>query len=297
MGKFPNSVLEIGGGYGTPARAWLTSSPGEVRRYAILDVAESLFFAEVFLRAHFGLDSVSNLADPDASVSAESARVLLCPLERMDSLKTFEFDVVINTGSMQEMTDEWISVYEAYLSDINASYFYSANYFLQPIDKMNESMNLYSPRLRKDWKLLAHDFFPATAESDFRSSLRTLYQHIDAPQIILEEIAKLVESIETSKRDSPINDQLGSDLALFMDAYRRGLRDEDVLRVVRVLENNQVTMVKELAFLVAHLLARSTALAPVDQSWLQILAKQLQALRAKGNEGLSPISHLVGGTS
>jgi putative sugar O-methyltransferase len=57
-----DTVCEIGGGYGAPARIWMTSPVRRPKKYIIVDLPESLFFAEVFLRAHFG-DRVSNVAE------------------------------------------------------------------------------------------------------------------------------------------------------------------------------------------------------------------------------------------
>ena len=49
-----DTVCEIGGGYGAPARVWMTSPVRRPKQYIIIDLPELLFFAEVFLRAHFG---------------------------------------------------------------------------------------------------------------------------------------------------------------------------------------------------------------------------------------------------
>ena len=44
------SICEIGGGYGNTAFQWLTNPIQQAETYTILDLPESLFFAEVFLR-------------------------------------------------------------------------------------------------------------------------------------------------------------------------------------------------------------------------------------------------------
>ena len=46
-----SSVCEIGGGNGNVARLWLTNSISKLDTYCIVDIAESLFFSECFLRA------------------------------------------------------------------------------------------------------------------------------------------------------------------------------------------------------------------------------------------------------
>ena len=49
----PEVVCEIGGGYGGPARLWMDNPVHVPKQYLIVDFPESLFLAEVFLRANF----------------------------------------------------------------------------------------------------------------------------------------------------------------------------------------------------------------------------------------------------
>ena len=75
-----------------------------------------------------------------AALALENVRFEEADARDLSTVSGGPFDVVVNTGSMQEMTDDWIAVYERFLSAISARYFYSANYFLQPIDRMNEAI-------------------------------------------------------------------------------------------------------------------------------------------------------------
>jgi hypothetical protein len=52
---------------------------------------------------------------------------------------------------MQEMTDEWIDFYMAWLSHYDARFFYSLNYAAQPISIMGESRNLWTQRPGPEW--------------------------------------------------------------------------------------------------------------------------------------------------
>src|SRR5262249_60577060 len=60
-------------------------------------------------------------------------------------------DLVINMGSMQEMTERWVGTYMTWLDKIDVKYFYSLNYAGQPLFTMGESRNLWSPRLSAKW--------------------------------------------------------------------------------------------------------------------------------------------------
>jgi hypothetical protein len=132
----PRRILEIGGGYGEIARLWIKNPIASATSYVIVDIPECLFLAEVALRSEFG-DIVGT-------------PILLVPLSRLSAL-TREVDLVVNTGSMQEMTDEWIDFYVAWLTRYDARFFYSLNYAAQPISIMGESRNLWTQRVGSEW--------------------------------------------------------------------------------------------------------------------------------------------------
>jgi hypothetical protein len=140
----PKRILEIGGGYGEIARLWVKNPIASATSYVIVDIPECLFLAEVALRSEFG-DMVGYLegADPDTPI-------LLVPLSRLFALKR-NADLVVNTGSMQEMTDEWVDFYVDWLTRYDARYFYSLNYAAQPISILGESRNLWTQRLGPEW--------------------------------------------------------------------------------------------------------------------------------------------------
>jgi hypothetical protein len=140
----PKRILEIGGGYGEIARLWLANTPAPAESYVIVDIPECLFFAEVALRAEFG-DQVAYFEGHDPGT-----KILLVPIPLLGEL-TRSADLVVNTGSMQEMTDEWIDFYTQWLAKYDTRYFYSLNYIAQPIEVMGESRNLWSQRLGAEW--------------------------------------------------------------------------------------------------------------------------------------------------
>jgi hypothetical protein len=140
----PKRILEIGGGYGAIARLWVKNPIASATSYVIVDIPECLFLAEVALRSEFG-DMVGYLEDADPGTP-----ILLVPLSRLFALKRTA-DLVVNTGSMQEMTDEWIDFYVSWLTHYDTRYFYSLNYAAQPISIMGESRNLWTQRLGPEW--------------------------------------------------------------------------------------------------------------------------------------------------
>jgi putative sugar O-methyltransferase len=154
-------VCEIGGGYGAPARLWLTNPVRPAQTYVIVDFPESLFFAETFLRANLqdlSLHYVTS-ATPLDPLHVARQRVVLCPIHLSPALASLSLDLVINTGSMQEMTEEWIDLWMEWLARQDCRWFYSMNYFGQPLECLMETGNMWSPRLSPEWtaRLLRYD--------------------------------------------------------------------------------------------------------------------------------------------
>jgi hypothetical protein len=177
----PKRVLEIGGGYGEIARLWLINSAAPIDSYVIVDIPECLFFAEVALKAEFG-SQVGYFDGHDPGT-----RILLVPITYLGKL-TRAADLVVNTGSMQEMTDEWIDFYIEWLSNYDTRYFYSLNYVAQPISLMGESRNLWSQRLGPDWSTrhLRLDIPLLDLEGPTRDFLEVLYEKSPAMRSLKE---------------------------------------------------------------------------------------------------------------
>lgn len=177
--KAPHSILEIGGGYGAPGRLWMNNPIHHPARYFILDVPESLFFCDVVLRSEFGEDAVHYIkaADDLHSLLGNRTKFFLCPLPLYQQLADLTFDLVINTGSLQEMGESWVDFYHGFLDQLNARWFYSLNYFGQPLDRLWESGNLYSPRLSSRWRARLLRWNPAfiRMQAD-RNYLEAIYE-------------------------------------------------------------------------------------------------------------------------
>jgi putative sugar O-methyltransferase len=155
-------VCEIGGGYGALARLFLTNARRPAHSYALIDFPESLYFAEVFLRSE--IPNCTVVYVDNNSVDTASIRhgtVILCPVEYANALLRTEFDLVVNSGSLQEMPDEWVDRWMTWLDLLPCRFFYSLNYFAQPLSNLAESENSWSPRLSRRWTHRLETFNPA----------------------------------------------------------------------------------------------------------------------------------------
>lgn len=158
----PETVCEIGGGYGAPARLWLTNPIHRPAKYVIVDLPESLFFAELYLGMHFGVEEVCYVADrsPATAERIARARIVLCPNGLIDMLEPVHFDLVVNTNSMQEMSEAYIDFFMAWLDRQPCKLFFSSNYALQDARDLRESRNLWSPRPSRQWKTVSLEHNP-----------------------------------------------------------------------------------------------------------------------------------------
>ena len=201
-----DTVCEIGGGYGAPARVWMTSSVRRPKQYIIIDLPESLFFAEVFLRAHFG-ERVINLAEIPYS---NSAQFVLCAAPLIDRLSQIPVDLVINTWSMQEMSDQWIDFYMNWLENSGARFFYSFNAMCRPIDRLGEVANSYSPRPSNNWvaRMIGrpeeggsqgHAVFERGATDGTRTEAATLFDSLCVAPISLANLPQMIDCLRQTE--------------------------------------------------------------------------------------------------
>lgn len=148
------SVCEIGGGYGNPAMLWMNCPIGPIHRYCIIDLPESLFFAEVFLRSALPDVEISYLQDADELARDKGKRaILLVPIQHHRATSQMPFDVVVNTGSLGEMPDPWVAFWATWLDHQRATHFYSHNYFANPVDQLFEGRATFAPRVTEAWEV------------------------------------------------------------------------------------------------------------------------------------------------
>ena len=152
--ELPKTVCDIGGGIGVSTLSWLKNTAHRPEYVTIIDLPETLIFADALLRHELGNAEVRYLLDDRAiDPAAVGAKVLLCPISNVSALRPLEFDLVTNTFSMQEMTDEWVDWYMRWLDMQPCRYFYSANFFGTALARMREGRNSWSPRPSSGWSL------------------------------------------------------------------------------------------------------------------------------------------------
>jgi putative sugar O-methyltransferase len=145
-----DSVCEIGGGYGNPAFLWLTNPIKPVSRYCIVDMPESLFFSEVYLRT--ALPEISVHYATETSPASAAPGVTLVPVGLLSQTKNVSFDLVTNTGSMAEMTDEWLDYYSNWLDQQDTELFYSLNLMANRPEAVGEAPTTLAPVVSPNWR-------------------------------------------------------------------------------------------------------------------------------------------------
>ena len=151
-GNWPRTICDIGGGTGSIARCWLTNSAHRPDLIVIVDIPETLVFSETLLRSELGESQVQYLSSP--TCTPKRSGVVLCPVTYIRKLENISFDLVTNTTSMQEMTDEWVDWYMDWLDRQQCRFFWSANHFANGLSNMREGHNSWSPRPSRRWQLL-----------------------------------------------------------------------------------------------------------------------------------------------
>jgi putative sugar O-methyltransferase len=235
----PKNVVEIGGGYGGTARLWLTNALHKPRSYIVVDAPESLFFCEAALRAEFG-----SLVTYAGEQPWNGNGVLLVPLSRLNILSEIEIDLVVNTCSMQEMTDEWIDFYMEWLDRKSPGAFYSLNYAAQPLNNLGESRNLWGPRPSPLWAPRVFHFDPALMrmQGSERSWLVALYErelsHVNPGEVVRLRRMRMTRDV----------------YAQWIDLIRRTLDAGLMAELIRRVENEMHYWPKETLWIVRRLM-------------------------------------------
>lgn len=151
-------VIEIGGGYGALARIFKIMDPKV--NYCIIDLPESLFYAYIFLSLNFPNARIAYIRQ-NTKIQLSDFDFVLIPIQMYEILNKEHFDIVINTGSLQEMPPITVNFWMKFIQDIIIiERFYSFNYYLNNkylfLETSNEEANLICPILDPYWTV---DFF------------------------------------------------------------------------------------------------------------------------------------------
>ena len=198
-------ILEIGAGYGALARTILLST--ENIRYVLLDIPETLFFAEIFLGAEFPEKKFHMIGADSTPESIEEADILLVPTGFRNMIDHQRFDLVINTNSLGEMPTavssdliEWLNV------TVKPVRMYSLNRFLNRVSakeyvRRAEAVGcnyLWGPK----WKIVDWEVNPHFEQCPFyvptvTRNLCLIMEHTEpTSKSNLNEIAGILDDIE-----------------------------------------------------------------------------------------------------
>lgn len=108
----PFSVVEIGGGYGRLAEAFLNLFPGLVTWVLVDAVPSSLLYAGEYLRRACPEERIGSFYDGDR---LEDSDCFILPSWRLDMLAGASFDLAVNVQSMQEMDQHHVDGYLAWI--------------------------------------------------------------------------------------------------------------------------------------------------------------------------------------
>lgn len=280
--KEPEIVCEIGGGYGGPARLWLQNQIFRPRCYVDIDSPESLFFAEVFLKINFDdlkLFYVTNPRKLEQDVVSRYS-VILCPTKFLDAISSLSLNLVINTASLQEMTEEWVDFWMQWLRVQDCRWFYSLNYFAQPLNyRGSESSNSWSPRLTPEWTARLLTFNPAFIR----------LQSINNYAEILAEKKSPIPSQQTLSRYQLTKDRIldGQILLEAMDIVRFH-PDEEIIWDLLLRCITEMPRIPKEAWYLAERLAKNVSVTFYEHHGGQLrkLHQQLDSIRSGGQENL-----------
>jgi len=206
----PERVLEIGGGYGALARIFKIMNSSV--HYTIVDLPESLFFAQLFLMLNFP-DAKVCYVDKNRKVDVDEFDFLLVPVQFYDAIAGDKFDIVINTGSLQEMPDITVKFWMNFIQNIlKVEMFYSFNYFLNDkrrfLETSKEEANLICPILDPFWKLKYFKINPGliTIDASERNWLELCVERINSeeygPDVLKRQVLVLFEKARLHPRGS-----------------------------------------------------------------------------------------------
>ena len=267
--------------YGSVARLWLENPVHNPDIYILVDFPESLFFAEVFLRMN--IKDLRVLYAADSSVINQSAlkprTVILCPITNVAAISGLPLDLVINTGSMQEMPEDWVDFWMDWFKRQDCRFFYSLNYFAQPLQDMAEAANTWSPRLPQEWIIRLQRFDPVFVKlQSTRRFAEILAEKSGGPFTVPEDLIARYELTKSRYLD-------GQTLLECMDIVRLCPTEGIVWDLLMRCYSEMRPLPKESYWLADHLNSNaSPEFKAKHGTQLQKVWSDLQSIRARGRE-------------
>lgn len=181
----PNTVLEIGGGFGSQARIIKLRYPSG--RYILIDLPETLFFAYINLRLNFPNAKIiftENKDEVKKYALSQDYDFLLVPCFFSDYISNpaLKIDLVINTRSFGEMHNKTSKYYIDLIENkLNVKYILLLNRFLNNFDPVSHPQRLQEngcyAQLGPNWEIIHWEIDPEFTNFPFheQGSPRELY--------------------------------------------------------------------------------------------------------------------------
>tara|TARA_B100000029_G_scaffold516273_1_gene628309 strand:+ start:989 stop:2302 length:1314 start_codon:yes stop_codon:yes gene_type:complete len=155
-----NLFLDLGGGYGGLSR--ILKNIYKNSTFVIIELPEVCFLANYFLKQNFANKKIGTFKDFDKTkkISAEDLKKYDFVILPQPFIKLFEddiFNLVINTTSLGEMTNQMQNFYIEHIERITSDYFYSINRPHKRVDKYN-AQGFYDIDFKRRWIAKIYQF-------------------------------------------------------------------------------------------------------------------------------------------
>lgn len=284
-------IAEIGGGYGALARLWFLHGPRPLK-YLMTDFPESLFFAEVYLREHFPKLVIRYVTKGGGVGNTDDADIVLCPAQLAASVDTDDLDLLINSGSMQEMTEAAMLWWCDWIENSSARFAYFLNYGLHPIHiRRGGSANWLCPRLGPYWNSKFLRLDPAVVKAQtIRHFREVLYERI--PEADRDE----TERIQTARailsaHDTPVSIHREQAALELVDALRLAPLPSLIMKLHEVLGIHYDYRPKELVH-ICHVGLNTPGLSEDDRSTLKNTLRDLMDIASEEHKDAIPLTPL-----
>jgi hypothetical protein len=172
----PEVILEIGGGYGGPCFQWFKNKIFRPKTYVIVDIPESLFYSEIFLKIHLKSIRIKFLKPNEEIIVTSAPVVYLCTPEYLEKIKNIKFNLIFNTGSLGEMSVEWAEIYLKFINESKSDYYLTHNRFNEPINFESEIVNTLIPFPNSNWQPIAKYIFEGEDPEKVRSTALVIFK-------------------------------------------------------------------------------------------------------------------------
>lgn len=284
-------IAEIGGGYGALARLWFLHGPRPLK-YLMTDFPESLFFAEVYLREHFPNLDIRYVTDAGGDGNTDDADIVLCPAQLAESVDTDDVDLLINSGSMQEMTEAAMLWWCDWIENSSTEFVYSLNYGLHPVHtKRGGSANWLCPRLRPYWDAVHLRLDPPIVrEQSLRHFREVMYKRVPEGNRDEAEREKTAREVLTT-HDTPVSVHREQAVLELLDALRLAPIPELILKLHEILGTHYDYCPKELVY-VCQIGLKTEEICEADRLRLQGTLNDLTKVASEEHSSAIPLTPL-----